>query len=207
MKGKLSLLTAGLFCFLLVSTGWGELITFDDITSAGGYSNEVVIANGYGGLNWSGFDAVNGFLFNNKYPNTGVRDGMASFSNVAVNAFGSMATISSSGDFTISNLDLSSCWLTGMSIGMKGFNGASQVYGTTVVVNTTSPVLFTLDWQNISSMTFTAFGGSNAGLGSTMKTFVVDNLSVSVVPEPSSLLLVSMGVLALWGGTRRRLRR
>lgn len=207
MKDRLSLLAAGLFSFLIVSTGWAEVINFGDITSAGGYSNEVALVNGYGGLNWSGFDAVNAYLFNNKYPNTGVRNGVITASNVACNAFGSMATISAPGDFTISNIDLTSCWLTGMSIGLKGYNGASLADSTTIVVNTTSPTLLTLDWQNISSMTFTAFGGSNAGLGSTMETLVVGSLSVNVVPEPSAFLLVSAGLVALWGGLRRKPRR
>lgn len=207
MKDRLSWLAAGLFLFLIVSTGWGKTITFDDITSAGGYTNEVAVANGYSGLNWSGFDAVNAYLFNNKYANTGVRNGMVTSSNVVCNAFGGGATISSTGDFTISNVDLSSCWLNNMSIGIKGFNGASLADSTTIVVNTSSPTLLTLDWQNISSMTFTAFGGSNAGLGATMETFVMDNLSFSTVPEPSAFLLVSAGLLALWGGMRRKRQR
>jgi hypothetical protein len=207
MKGRLSLLAASFLSFLIVQAGWGELISFDNITSAGGYTNEVAVTNGYGGLNWSGFDAVNAYLFNNKYSNTGVRNGMVSSSNVVCNAFGGLATISSAGDFTVSNVDLSSCWLTGMSIGIKGYNGASLIDSTTIVVNTTAPTLLNLDWQNISSMTFTAFGGSNAGLGSTMETFVMDNLSVSVVPEPSAFLLVSVGLVALGSGLRRRSRR
>ena len=207
MKDRVRLLAVGFFSFLMVSSCRGEVINFDNITSAGGYTNEVTITNGYAGVNWSGFVAVNSYLFNNKYANTGVRNGMVSASNVACNAFGGIATISSSGDFILSNIDLSSCWLTGMSVGLKGFNGASQVYGTTVVVNTTGPTLLTLDWQNISSCTFTSFGGSNAGLGSTMETFVVDNVALSTVPEPSAFLLASVGALAIWFGMRRKHRR
>ena len=66
--------------------------------------------------------------------------------------------------------------------------------------------LFTFNFADIDRLTFNAFGGQDAGFSnrSVIPHFVMDNFTFEFVPEPSSLLLATVGVLLLWPILRRK---
>jgi hypothetical protein len=198
MRAKLLLLP--LACFALLSfptvSTWGGLITFDDLSESATGS---FLANGYQGLVWSNFFCFNAILATNR-PEVGVSGfyyGMVSASNVAYDANGGSAQLSSPG----TNFNFLSAYLTGaynsnLNIEVQGFSGTNLLYDQLVVAGATNPTLFTFNYQNINRLHFNCFGGQPAFDGGGA-IFVMDNFTFEFVPEPSSLLLATAGALLL----------
>ena len=186
-----------LLTFPAIPTSSGNEITFDDIpipTAAG-------LSNGYSGLNWGNFEILNAFYF----PVSGYYYGMVSPSNVALNAMGAPAEIDSAGtNFNFLSVYLTGAWYSNLNIEVEGFRSGTLLYDTTVVVAATSPTLFTFNYVNIDRLYFNSFGGQYAGFGHIGEHFAMDNLSVEFVPEPSSLLLATVGALLLWPLLKRK---
>jgi len=205
-------LAIALFMLLALSTSQANLITFDDIsTDFMDPSGEVkgvtaFITNGYENLNWVNFYAENGLRAASTYGTDGYYYGMLTASNVAFNGSGFPAEIDSAG----TNFNFLSAYLTGafnsnLNIEVEGFSGATLLYGTTVVASATSPMLFTFNYLDIDRLYFNSFGGQSAGFpNGAGDVFAMDNLTVEFIPEPSSLLLATVGALLLWPLLRRK---
>jgi len=184
-----------LLAFCMISTSWGTLVTFDELseTTTGSF-----IANGYQGLNWTNFVRVNIILNTINNGLSGAYYGMVTPSNVVLNAFGDPAEIDSRGtNFNFLSTYLTGVWRSNLNIEVQGFNSGTLLYSTTVVASATSPALFTFSFLNIDRLAFSASGGQYAGFGSDAETFAMDNFTFELVPEPSSLLLTTAGALLL----------
>jgi hypothetical protein len=133
---------------------------------------------------------------------------MVSVSNVAFNGFGGAAEIGSSTNFSFLSAYLTGAFNSNLNIEVEGFRGGALLYDTTVVASATSPTLFTFDYLNIDRLYFNAFGGQDAGFpvsqGAGDAHFAMDDFSFEFIPEPSSLLLTTGGVLMLWALVRRK---
>jgi len=189
--------------FLTGSTSWGNLITFDDITTgtnADGVLHAPTIANGYQGLNWGNFFAVSGPAEARLFGTNGYYYGMVTVSNVALNGGGTAAEIDSAGtDFNFVSTYLTGAWNSNLSIEVEGFRSGTLLYDTTVVASATSPILFTFNYTSIDQLVFNSFGGQPAGFpNGGGESFAMDNFDFEFIPEPSSLLLATFGALVLW---------
>lgn len=199
----LSVLFFVLFTLSRISPCWATVVTFDDLseTATGSF-----LANGYQGLVWSKFHCFNAILATNS-PNVGVSGyyyGMVSTSNVVYNSFADTAEIDSPGtNFNFLSAYLTGAWNSNLNTEVQGFRGVNLLYDTTVVAGATSPTLFTFDYADIDRLTFSSFGGQDAGLGNGGTHFVMDNLAFEFIPEPSSFLLTAAGALTLWTVVRR----
>ena len=176
-----------------------NVINFDDLGSG------VTISNGYDGLNWSNFNALNGVT----YGTSGYQNGVVSRNNVAYNAFANPASISatSPAGFSLSDGFFTGAWNNGLNITASAVFENATTATQTFTVNTSGPTDEFFGWNNLASVTFTSFGGTSAGLGGGGTHFALDNLNISLtsaVPEPTTDALLMMGLVAVGLGIRRR---
>jgi hypothetical protein len=194
------------FAFLILlstSTRSQTVVTFDDLVDNGGGT---LITNAYQGLTWSNFAVVNAILLSNSVGySVGYGYGMVTASNVAFNFGGAPAEIDSPGtDFNFLSTYLTGAWNSNLNIEVEGFNGTNLVYDETKVVSATNATLFTFDYLDIDRLYFNSYGGQPAFDGIDETHFVMDNMTIEFIPEPSSLLLTTLGAVTLCGFVRRR---
>jgi hypothetical protein len=181
---------------LAASACFADIITFDDIPVPAGFNSYVPIPNGYHSFNWNNFDA----FYGPGTPHSGYAAGVVSSPNVAFNVAGNPASFSSATQFTLTSAYFTGAWFDGLNITIQGLNGATVVDSTTVVVNATVPTLSSFNWTGLTEVAFASSGGTlhpgYAGSGSGPQ-FVLDNLTINAVPEPSSGLLTAIAVSGL----------
>jgi hypothetical protein len=179
------------------------LITFDDLSPSG---NGDLIANGYEGFQWDNFYALNGA--SNNYNPSGYMNGVVSPENVAYNGFGDPATLSATGPdvFTFNSVYLTAAWNDGLIIAIDGYQGSVLVYSQTVTVDTHGPTLFNFNYANIDRLTFSSSGGTPNPAYTIFPgyQFVMDDLSINAVPEPSSVISAAFAAAAGLGCAVRR---
>jgi hypothetical protein len=191
-----------LLAVLLTSQGLAGVVTFDDLHETASAS---FIANGYQGLVWSNFDAMNAVLNPTIYPfiTNGFYYGMVSASNVVV---ADIAEIDSGGtNFDFSSAYLTGAWNSNLNIEVQGFRGGTLLYDQTVVASATNPTLFSFNYLDVDRLYFVASGGQPAfGTPGSSKYFAMDNFDFEFIPEPSTFLLTACGALTLFALFRRR---
>lgn len=199
MKSKTSVLIPALaIAALAASTGIAmaqtEILTFDDLAGVGGYDQYIAVPYGYGGLQWQNFLYMDGLT---QTANSGYVNGVVSPNNIVFNAVGYPAVVSD-GSFNLNSAYLTAAWDDGLQVEVQGFVGAAMVYDNTYTVNTTAPTLLNFNYAGINQVTFKSSSGTpHPGLGSAGEQFVMDNLSVTLVPEPSTFALAGLAVLLL----------
>jgi len=184
------------------------VLTFDDLFGGGGQPLPI----GYYGFNWNNMGAADTVYVANGYPTNGYTNGMVSPNNVAYNLLGNPASVYSNTQFDFNGAYLTAAWSNGLNINVKGYNGATLLYDTTIVVDTFAPTFFNFNYLGVTKVDFNSFGGTNAGYmpgytGSATH-FAMDNFTYnsSLVPEPSTLLLLGSGMVGMlgFGMTRSR---
>jgi hypothetical protein len=194
LKFVLGLAVAG-----LTASTQATLITFDDLPDS---PPGLQISSPYNGLYWGNFWELDGVNINAYYgiAASGYANGVVSPNNVAYNFNGNTAYISSyaSSTFTLASGYFTGAFNNNLSLEVEGWNGATLLYDQTYTLNVTGPSFISMNTNNITEATFSSFGGVNAGLNYGSGTqFVLDNLSITPVPEPSAwALLCAFGVLA-----------
>ncbi|GAA6615041.1 PEP-CTERM sorting domain-containing protein [Scytonema sp. NUACC26] len=183
-------------------TARAATLTFDDIFT----TDQQVIFNGYGGLNWNHFSVRNNLVAS---PRSGYNKGTVSGQYVAYNSFAKPATISvAKGQFDFNSVYLTAAWNNGLNILVEGFNGGVTKYSKTVTVNTVAPTLFNFDFQGIDRLKFTSSGGTYAGVGGRGEQIAIDNFTFNTtksVPEPISVLgLLTFGALGATCALKRK---
>jgi hypothetical protein len=172
-------------------------ITFDDLPLTNPYNgsgNANPIPAGYAGFQWANFYYTTPYS-----PNAaGYYNGMVSVSNVAFNAYGSPAQISSATPFDLDSAYVTGAWNDGLNVEVQGFVGSSLAYDNTYVVKSEAPTLINFDYQGITSLNFVSSGGKDPGwpYGGPGEEFVLDNVTVTV-PEPCAFSLACFGAIAL----------
>lgn len=178
------------FLVLLAGVGDGlsqaQVITFEDAFQAVSYLD-------YHGLSW------NNFIFTSTadYPASGVLNGTVSGTNVAFNGFGNPASFSSTNAFDLNSAYLTADWRDQLHVEVQGYRGGSLVYDEAWNLDTTSPTLIDFNYLDVNQVTIITSGGVNHGYGADGTQVVMDNLTVTFVPEPCTAALVGAG-LALW---------
>jgi len=186
-----------------------QTLTFDDlpnplITEGGsvGY-----ITNGYAGFQWDNFDynypALGGIRGNTN--STGYQNGLVSSPYVAFNGYGGPARISGR-LFNLDSAYLTAAWNDGLQVEVLGSLEGVLIYDNTYTAETSSPVPINFNYLGIDSVTFISTGGTpNVRYGGAYGTqFVLDNLTVTLVPEPSFPAMIALVLSALFSLRKRR---
>jgi hypothetical protein len=178
-----------------------EILTFDDLpTPVSGNNPGSPIPNGYEGLQWQNFIYLNGV--NSFFNPSGYQNGVVSPNNVAFNAYANPAMFSD-GLFNLNSAYLTGAWNDGLQVEVQGFVGAALIYDNTYTVNATGPTLINFNYLGVGAVNFISSGGVNhgfvnsQGLHITGTQFVMDNLSITIVPEPSTVTLAGPAFMLL----------
>jgi hypothetical protein len=217
MKTRCLLLPAAfcaLFTFQLASAYSQTVVTFDNLNETGSGAFFSIQYQGYEGLTWSNILCNNAILETGilaRLSGTGLSNGltgdfygMVSASNVAEMISG--CEIDSPG----TNFDFFSAYLTGdqnsnLNVEVQGFRDTNLVYNQTVVASATNATLFTFNFLDIDRLYFTSYGGQAAfGSYNNPDGFIMDNFEFEFIPEPSALLLTTLGAVTLWAFVRRK---
>jgi hypothetical protein len=197
MKKKILSLLFVVGLTLFAESAKAAVITFDDF---GASVLGETIYNGYQGFHWDNFLVMDGINWNGGFLN-----GVVSADNVAFNGYGSLATISSSTPFNLDSGYFTGAYNDGLNVTVQGYFGSTPTGSVSFTVNTTGPTFETLNLYGITSVTFSSSGGTDAGspFGDGTQ-FVLDNLSVNTIPEPSTYALFSIGAIGMMMVMRRK---
>jgi hypothetical protein len=203
----LTLVLIALVTSIGTAFGQTEILTFDDVP-VGGFTGPVAgpIPNGYGGLQWNNFDAINAALHLQFYGPSGYNNGVVSPTNEAFNGNGTPAVISGQ-TFNLNSAYLSAAWNDGLQVEVQGFVGTTLTYDNTYTVNTQGPTLINFNYAGIDEVEFISSGGVPHGYTVGHGTqFGMDNVSVTLIPEPSTFALAGLApiILPLWRLTRAK---
>jgi len=190
-------LVVAVMAVLLVGIQAAEAgVTVVDFENIPGLEFPPVIPNGYAGLNWDNFGALNVYKYAEiEYPLSGYLNGVVSGERVAVNHYADVAAVSGSA-FTFKGAYFTAAWNNGLNINIKGYNTGSLLQETTITVNTDGPTWFDFDWTGVDNVVFNSYGGThNPGFDGYGTHFAMDNFTceITAVPAPGALLLGCIG--------------
>jgi len=201
-KLTISIAVASTIIVGLPSRANATLITFDDI-SAG-----AAVTKGYDGLDWfyvNGKTTTSFYVLDtqlSKYSSTGYANSDVSGSNVAYNAYGATAEISSAttSPFTLDSGYFTGAYNNGLSITAQATTVGGLTETQTFKVNTTGPTKEVFNFGKITSISFVSSGGTTkTGLTcSACNVFAMDNLTINApVPEPETygMMLAGLGLM------------
>ena len=165
-----------------------EVITFDDLPTP---LPESPVPNGYGSLNWQGFDYVNA---SGNFLNT--LNGLVSGTNVATDMlYDPIIYAATTPTFNVNSVYVTTTLSEApFNVEIVGYRSGTVIYDKTFAVNSSGPTLLSLNYLNVKSIQFIApFIGYPFF---TPGRFVIDNLSVTV-PEPALSAFAAFAALAL----------
>ena len=203
------------FCVTLLVSGLGGFVAefaaettlgFDP-PSLSATTSFAPVSNGYGGLNWNGFDYIN----HSYLPGSGYDLGTVSQPNAAFNAFAGVASIvAPTAFFNLDSLEMTAAFVPGLQVTLDGFNtnvSASPLFTATLTLSNTSPTLFQFDVPNafkgINELRFTPSNAAGSEFAMDDFTFTTTTTGAGV-PEPGSVTLATLGFAGLLLAARRR---
>jgi hypothetical protein len=173
------------------------LLNFDDLMLLP--EGSIPITNGYRGFAWNNFFALNTI---NHIP-SGYVAGRISQPNVAYNGGGNPAQLSNVNPFDLYSGYFTGAWNDDLRLEVKGYIGVTLAYDNTYTLSATAPSLLNFDYLGVTSVDFISSGGTpHPGYTGAGTHFAMDNLSVTIVPEPSAVALLMLGMLG-WRKLKR----
>jgi len=192
------------FAMTAASASADTVVTFDDLTLSGGSPSELLVPNGYSGLNWNNFYALN----SSTYPlsPSGYTAAVVSGTNVAFDGSDPASITAVAGTtFDLNSGYFTAAWNDNLSVTADAYLGGVLMYSPTFLLSATAPTLENLNFTNVDTVTFSQSGGTlHEGDPGQGLEFAMDNLDVNIVPEPASLSLLAVGAIALLSRRRRR---
>jgi hypothetical protein len=193
---KMNFVLAVFIVVALAAVANAETLAFDDLDP----SQSSVIPDGYGGLNWTNVNVVDGTNYGVNYGTpSGYEHGVISPRNVAFNAGGYPAEISGA-PFAFDSAYFTAAWKDGLNVQVVGYLVGTIVETANFVVDTSGPTLKTFNWPEVDTVTFTTSGGTPhgyivGGLPADEGQFAMDDFRFTPVPEPSSLSLLISAIV------------
>jgi hypothetical protein len=178
------------------------ILNFDNITPVipTGYGSYVNVPDGYGGLNWSvgGESSLTATAGHSAFD-----DGDISTPYGAVFGTSTHTVWNPSGTFDFISAYFTGGWFD-KTAPVKGYLDNVEIYSASVSATDESPVEHTFNWTGVDKLVFPII--DDGGTPGNNDDYVVDNFTINnVVPEPSTFILATLGMLSL--GMRRRRRR
>ena len=188
------------------STNGSGVFTFDDIAA----NFLAPIANGYQGLNWDNFSALNVPAFNayDTATNPSGYDTLVyneSLPNVAFNGGGAPADFATANaaNFTDVQFDITSAWRDNLIVTLQGYENGVAVVGDVARLDLADPfTIYHVDisWNDVNGIGFTSTGGSkDAGVAYDGTQFAIDS-----VPEPEQYAMLLLGLPLIGSAVRKR---
>lgn len=174
------------------------MLGFDDLPGT-----ENPIPNGYKGLTWSNyFWYLDGVNYGGNP--SGYQNGVVSPNNVAFNAYEEPVSMSAAAPWYVLDGYVTAAWNDNLEISIVGSLAGNPVISGDFFIGPLGPTYFYATgvvW--IDTLTFTTSGGTNHGYGGSGTHFALDDLQIYQTPEPGTVVLMGIGLLAL-GFVRRR---
>jgi hypothetical protein len=186
---------AALACLIASPAGAATTIGFEDLAGTG-----TALPASYAGLEWTNFfavDAADGDLSPSGYLNAAV-----SGSKSIYNGFEAAATIAGMTGLRLESAFFTAAFNDGLEITAQAFDGSVLLYSTTFTVDTNGPTRRDFGWSGMTSVTFSATGGTDRFFDQSGTNFAIDD--ISVVPEPATWLTMTLGLGAVALALRRR---
>jgi hypothetical protein len=153
-------------------------------------------------LNWDSFNVLN----TTSFLASGFVNGTVSPHNVAYNDQANPAAISSmtKTGFNLVDANFTGAWNDRLQIDVFAYSYAGDFYQRTFEVNAKGATKIDFNWNNIVYVNFTSHDGTNAGYGLSGDQFVMDDLTVTAVPEPEEWAMLMAGIPLVGWQIRRR---
>ncbi len=137
----------------------------------------------YAGLGWDNFRVLDGA----NSVASGYLNGVISPNNVIYNVNGDPAQITNAAPFNLISTYAIAAWNDGLALQVQGFIGTTQVYDTSYTLNTSGPLLLTLNYYWVTAVKFISSGGTHhSGYIGTGAHIALDNVVVDLVPAQVS---------------------
>jgi hypothetical protein len=216
----------GLALSAMALSASAEVLTFEGIpfsnfpSNLNGYglSNTATFAPpGYGNLKWSAdfrvLEAANFVARTGAPAGNGYTHGLVSGSYVATNGGAapvSVEALTDDGLFNFESVYLGAAWYNGLQVDVTGYRDGVAVYNTRTGPLGYTSTLLQFNWTNIDKLSFASVDGTGAVIDNQSTynhAFVMDNLSITTVPEVEShvLALLGLGVVGCVAHGRKRM--
>jgi uncharacterized repeat protein (TIGR03803 family) len=162
-----------------------SLMTFDDLKGTG-----LPVPDGYNGLNWNNFYYLDGVNFSGNPSGYGA--GVVSQSNVAYNAYGNPATISSAASFSLLSAYLTAAWSSNLHVEVIGYAGDTLKYDNTYTVSTNAPTFINFNYSTITMVEFISANNSQ---------IVIDNMTIMTAPAVPQIITQPVDLMVRAGAT------
>ncbi len=197
-------LAAAMMAFCSPAIAAPELITFEDLPNPP--STFGSIPSGYAGFDW-GIGSANASYYAGLGVNGDSRGAIGNYDAVtSVQGAGSLAE-HDAGNFDLNSFYLTAGWQTNLHVVFDGYRNSILVDTISFTVSDLAPTLETLNWTDLSEVTFQGSGGT----GPSLYTVVLDNITVNTdataVSEPASLAALASGLAILFLSRTRLTRR
>ena len=186
---KIGILLLSFLLMLSVGVAGATTIDFDDNPGE-------PIYYGYHGFDWDSdveIGATNGY--------DGGYQLLDADGYVAYNYYGddpSSIKLIGSGTFDFNSADWASAWDSSQTLTLYGYNDGVELYQTSVTITNSSILNLELNWTGIDQLTMYTSGSH----------YAMDNFTYNEsapVPEPTTMLLLGVGLLGLAGVNRKKI--
>lgn len=203
MKNRFFLLQNMFLTFMLLGLcaqiARADILTFDDIIVEPLAPYYTDISDGYGGFNWSAYDPNSSCapqdcdfsVLDSTVHGGGYLVGATSGENVAFNKTDSTAVITRESQFNFVGAFFTSAWVAENLLSITAYRGGDSVDSLELLIVNSSPTWIDVNFTSIDRLEFSTSGSHFA-----MDDFSY-NLDIGSVPEPSTLILLVLGLAGL----------
>jgi hypothetical protein len=174
-----------------------EVLYFDDLPGGG-----VEVPNGYGGFNWNSATQVGSIEQSYYGSGNGYYTGAVSGDKTVYNFFGDSPTNidwASTGAFDYTGAYWTAAWDDTQTLSFNGFLNDNLLYSSiNYQINENVPVWIELNWAGITRLQII-----NSDNQWVMDNFTFNELGTNPVPEPSTVLLLGIGLIGMAGIGRK----
>ncbi|MEE4355793.1 MAG: PEP-CTERM sorting domain-containing protein [Desulfococcaceae bacterium] len=183
----------------IINISEAAVLTFDDISETDRWK---YIPDGYGGFEWENA-GISGKYRN---PGSGYDNGTVSGEYSAFNPYAKIITVSRQSLFDFTGIYVTSAFYDFQEIMFTGYSEGAELYQATVTAGYSSPVWSDFSFYGIDTLIIETVSDTDPRTYID-NYFVLDNFtweeSSAPVPEPSTLILLSAGLITGIAGRRK----